>query len=206
MATPSFAADIVRPALKAPVYVAPFSWSGFYVGINGGYGWGTTKLSNALGDQNFNNTGGLAGLTLGYNLQTGNWVWGIEGDIDASWLKGNNDDGPLCAGGCEMKQTWFSTIRGRVGYSFDRWLPYFTGGVAMGDAKFTSPFGTQTSTRTGWTIGGGLEWAFMGAWSAKIEYLYADLGTKTCDAATCGVSTDVGLTENVFRVGLNYRF
>ncbi len=209
MATPSLAADLPRPAFKAPVYVAPFSWSGFYVGINGGYGWGTTKLSNVLGTQNFNDTGGLVGGTIGYNLQTGNWVWGLEGDLDASWLKGDSTAAPLCAGGigCELKQTWFGTARGRIGYAFDRWLPYATGGLAVGDSKITVPNGNaQTDTRTGWTAGAGVEWAFMGAWSAKLEYLYADLGTKTCAAATCFVATNVALTQNLVRLGLNYRF
>src|ERR1051325_8538123 len=158
MVTPSFAADIVRPSLKAPVFVAPFSWSGFYVGVNGGYGWGTTKLSNIIGNQSFNDTGGLVGGTVGYNLQTGHWVWGFEGDIDASWLKGTSSAAPMCALGCELKQSWFATARGRVGYAFDRWLPYFTGGLAMGDSKITVTNnasllgilgGSQTDTRTG---------------------------------------------------------
>jgi outer membrane immunogenic protein len=94
--------------------VAPFSWSGFYVGINGGYGWDTADLSNTIGTQTFDTTGGLVGITLGYNLQTGNWVWGLEGDIDASWLKGTSNTVPLCAGrvGCENKNTWFGTARG----------------------------------------------------------------------------------------------
>jgi len=209
MATPSLAADLPRPAYKAPVYVAPFSWSGFYVGINGGYAWGSTKLTNVVGTQSFDTTGGLAGGTLGYNLQTGNWVWGLEGDIDASWLKGDSTSAPLCAGGvgCELKQTWFGTARGRIGYAFDRWLPYATGGLAVGDSKITVPnSNSQTDTRVGWTAGAGLEWAFLGAWSAKIEYLYADLGTKTCAAATCVVATDVDMTENIVRLGINYRF
>jgi outer membrane immunogenic protein len=208
MAGPSLAADL-HPPLKAPVYVAPFSWSGFYVGINGGYAWGTAKMTNVIGSQSFDTNGGLVGGTLGYNLQTGNWVWGLEGDFDASWLKGDDNTAPLCAGGvsCEFKQTWFATARGRIGYAFDRWLPFVTGGLAVGDGKITVPSNnTQTDTRTGWTAGAGLEWAFMGAWSAKIEYLYADLGTKTCAAATCGIATDVEATQNIVRLGVNYRF
>src|SRR3954469_13784892 len=84
VATPSFAADIVRPSLKAPVFVAPFSWSGFYVGINGGYGWGTADWSSTGTAASVKPKGGLVGGTLGYNMQTGNWVWGIEGDLDWS--------------------------------------------------------------------------------------------------------------------------
>src|SRR6185437_2529291 len=91
MAGPSSAADLPRPAYKAPAYVAaPFSWSGFYVGINGGYGWGTSSWSNGAVFGNFDTKGYLAGGTLGYNLQTGVWVWGLEADLDYSTLKGTD--------------------------------------------------------------------------------------------------------------------
>lgn len=209
MAVPSLAADLPRPAYKAPVYVAPFSWSGFYVGINGGYGWGTsnwTLTGTGISTGNFDINGGVVGGTAGYNLQTGNWVWGIEGDIDYSTIKGTETT--ICgAGGCQTKNSWLATLRGRVGYAFDRWLPYVTGGGAFGDVKMTPAGGTsETDTQAGWTVGAGVEWAFMGAWSAKLEYLYVDLGSANCSAATCGVSTDVDFKTNLVRAGLNYRF
>jgi len=206
-ASPSFAADLPR---KAPIYVAPgFSWSGFYVGINGGYGWGKSNWSltgttATTGD--FDVNGGLVGGTVGYNLQTGNWVWGLEGDFDASWIKGA--DTATCGGsGCETKNSWFATARGRIGYAWDRWLPYLTGGAAFGDVKMTTPLGGgETETRIGWTVGGGVEYAFLGAWSAKLEYLYADLGTASCSAANCVADFDVKFKTNIVRAGLNYRF
>jgi outer membrane immunogenic protein len=207
MATPSLAADLPR---KAPVsYVAPFSWSGFYVGINGGYGWGTSDWSSAVTSGHPKPTGGLAGGTLGYNIQTGNWVWGIEGDIDWADLKGSDTGTGVCTGGsgCETRNRWLGTIRGRVGYAFDRWLPYLTGGGAFGDVKMQTAAGTAaTETPMGWTIGAGVEWAFMGAWSAKLEYLYVDLGDSTCGASVCGIATTVSDKTNLVRAGLNYRF
>ena len=205
MATPSLAADLPRPAFKAPVYVAPFSWSGFYVGINTGYMWGSTKWSGGAGSFNVDPTGWMGGGTAGYNLQTGNWVWGIEGDIDYANLKGTNSN--IC-GGCTFKDTWLSTVRGRIGYAFDRWLPYATGGVAFGNAYVSTPGGSVNRTQTGWTAGAGVEYAFLGNWSAKLEYLYVDLGTATCNFATCAIPTNasVDFTSNVVRVGLNYRF
>ncbi|HZT26868.1 MAG TPA: outer membrane protein [Pseudolabrys sp.] len=209
MAAPSLAADLPRPAYKAPVYVAPFSWTGFYVGINGGYGWGTsdwTFTGTGVSTGNFDIKGGLVGGTLGYNLQTGNWVWGIEGDFDASWIKGT-DTTTCVAPGCETRNRWLATLRGRVGYAFDHWLPYITGGGAFGDVKMTTPAATsETDTQAGWTAGAGVEWAFLGNWSAKLEYLYVDLGKANCSAATCGVSTDVDFKTNVVRAGVNYRF
>ncbi len=209
MVSPSLAADLPRPAYKAPLYVAPFSWTGFYVGINGGYGWGKSDWSSAVTTDAVKPKGGVVGGTLGYNLQTGSWVWGLEGDFDYSAMDGTNIGTGACAGaiGCETKNRWFATTRGRVGYAWDRWLPYITGGAAFGDIKMTPNNGlSETKTKVGWTLGGGVEYAFMGAWSAKIEYLYADLGKATCSATTCGIDTDVKFNANIVRLGLNYRF
>ena len=211
LAQPSFAADLARPVYKAPAapyFVAPFSWTGFYVGINGGYGWGKSDWSSTAGTANTTPKGWLVGGTLGYNLQTGVWVWGLEADIDFSTMDGTNVGTGICAGGgCETKNTWFGTGRGRIGYAAGRFLPYITGGAAFGDVKMTTAAGMSTTdTRVGWTVGGGLEYAFLGAWSAKVEYLYADLGNATCEAATCGVDTEVSYKTNIVRAGINYRF
>ena len=212
MASPSFAADLPRPVYKAPAapYIAPFSWSGFYVGINGGYGWGKSDWSSAVTTGSTKPKGGLVGVTLGYNLQTGNWVWGVDGDFDASWMKGSDNTGTgVCTGadGCQTENSWFGTVRGRIGYAWNRWMPYITGGGAFSDIKMTPNMGaSETDTRFGWTAGVGMEWAFTGAWSTKIEYLYADLGTATCAAATCGIDTDVDFKTNLVRVGVTYRF
>jgi outer membrane immunogenic protein len=133
MAAPSSAADLPRP-YKSPVYAPPpvFSWTGFYVGINGGYAWGNAEVSNSLGsfttDQQH---GGLLGATLGYNLQTGVWVWGLEGDIDYAFINGNVSNSVAGCPNCEVKNTYFATARGRIGYAMDRWLPYFTGGAPV---------------------------------------------------------------------------
>ena len=205
MALPSFAADMPRPAYKAPSSAEPWNWTGFYVGINGGYAWGRSSWTNpatggTTGD--FNVSGALAGGTVGYNLQTGLWVWGAEADIDASWIKGT--DATIC---CETKNQWLATARGRIGYAFDRWLPFLTGGAAFGDIKMTPVgFPAETSTKIGWTAGGGLEYAFQGAWSAKVEYLYVDLGKASCSVATCGVANDVTFKTSIVRGGINYHF
>lgn len=211
VASPSFAADLPRAAYKSPLSVAPFSWSGFYVGINGGYGWGKsnwTIVGTGLSTGNFNTSGGLIGGTIGYNLQTGSLVLGLEGDLDASWIKGT-DTATCGTPGCETKNSWLGTARGRIGYAWDRWLPFITGGAAFGDIKMTTPASTsQTTTKVGWTLGGGLEYAFMGPWSTKIEYLYADLGKGKCDIGPCGglISFESPLKVNVVRLGVNYRF
>ena len=208
MVTPSLAADIVapRPIYKGPAYVAPvFTWSGFYVGINGGYGFGNTSWSGGgLGTGGFSTNGWLIGGTLGYNLQTGNWVWGIEGDFD--WA--NNKGSHACGGGtCTTTNDWLGTIRGRVGYAFDRFLPYFTAGGAYGNIKMDPPGASDDSeARFGWVVGGGVEWAFLSNWSAKLEYLYADLGTAHCNIGACGAGSSVKFNTSMIRTGINYRW
>jgi outer membrane immunogenic protein len=210
IAAPSLAADLPRPAYKAPyrnpVYVAPFSWTGFYFGINGGYGWGKSDWNDALGaSDGFNVKGALVGATVGYNLQTGAWVWGVEGDIDVSWIKGSTP-AAFCVN-CETRNDWLATARGRIGYAWDRWMPFLTGGAAFGDIKANDFGGSDTKTKIGWTAGAGIEYAFMGEWSVKAEYLYVDLGKATCGTAACGIDTDVSFKKvNLGRIGVNYRF
>jgi outer membrane immunogenic protein len=102
------------------------------------------------------------------------------------------------------------TPAGRTGVAFGTVLPYLTGGLAIADIEAGGRgLGTTSSTtKAGWTVGTGIEWAVVGPWTAKVEYLYADLGKASCSIATCGGTgpADVKLTENVVRAGLNYRF
>jgi outer membrane immunogenic protein len=205
------AADLGRRhqmPVKAPAYTAPgFNWTGFYVGINGGGAWGRSNWTNPLASTgDFNVSGGLLGGTVGYNWQAGRVVYGVEGDIDWSGVKGSTTTN--CVGGCEFKNEWLGTARGRIGYAFERLLPYVTGGLAVGDLKSTTVLGSATETRVGWTVGAGLEAAITGPLTAKIEYLYADLGKASCPAGICavGVATDVNYRVNIVRAGLNYHF
>jgi outer membrane immunogenic protein len=205
------AADLPAPSYKAPAYVAPAltsTWTGFYLGVNAGYGFGKSRwdipaFAATTGD--FNVKGAMAGGTFGYNYQTGTWVWGLEGDIDASWMKGSNTN--LCVPECETKNTWLGTARARIGYAgWSNWLPYFTGGAAFGDIKATQGVKTFSKTNVGYALGAGVEYAFRGPWSAKLEYLYADLGKATCDATVCGTEVDVKFKTNIIKLGVNYRF
>ena len=205
-AMPASAADLPRGSTpyRAPAYVAQYNWTGFYLGINGGGGFGDSNW-NGLAVSN-SPSGGMIGGTAGYNWQGAGspWVFGLEGDIDWTNLKASTACGAL---NCQTRNNWLGTARGRVGYAFDRFLPYFTGGLAVGDieANRTGLIGS-TSTNAGWTVGVGIEGVIAGNWTAKLEYLYADLGSTTCIAVACGVATNVDLTVNVVRGGLNYRF
>jgi outer membrane immunogenic protein len=201
------AADLSRRAqmpVKAPEYMAPvYLWSGPYVGINGGGGWGDSSWTNT---GNFDISGGMIGGTIGYNWQQGPWVVGLEADVDWSNIKGSTTVG--CVTGCETRNTWLGTGRGRIGYAWDRFLPYFTGGVAFGGVEANRPgFTGSSETRAGWTLGGGVEFAFAPQWSAKVEYLHVDLGDFNC-GTSCGTFSpnNVDFTANLVRGGVNYRF
>jgi outer membrane immunogenic protein len=204
------AADLPRrqamPA-QAPVYLTPaYNWTGFYVGINGGGGWGKSDWNNTFGTADAKLSGGLAGGTLGANYQINQLVLGVEGDVDWSNIKGGTSNG-ICGGTtCNTRNSWLATARGRIGYAADRWMPYVTGGAAFGDIKADAGFGSETKTRTGWTVGGGLEAAIAGPWTAKVEYLYVDLGKGDCGTGVCGTPTNVDFKAHVVRAGLNYRF
>jgi outer membrane immunogenic protein len=213
------AADIHR---AAPVYKAPsadpapqaFDWTGFYLGLNGGYAGGRSSWSDpaaGAASGGFNTSGGTVGGQIGYNWQTGPLVLGAESDMN--WLnsRGSSSAGGVCAtdggGNCQTQQNWLGTTRARVGYAFDRWLPYITGGVAYGHVRATQPSGTSSTTRTGWVAGGGVEYGISRNWSAKLEYLHADLGTATFMGAASGTPTlSVPIKDDLARVGLNYRW
>jgi outer membrane immunogenic protein len=202
------AADLsVAPLYKAPPpAIAPaYNWSGFYLGINGGGGWGHSNWDTS--SDRIGLSGGLVGGTAGYNWQLGSAVLGVEGDIDWANLKGTNAS-TLCPAGCSTSDTWLSTVRGRAGYAFGGVLPYVTGGLAMGDVRATTlGFAGASNTSAGWTAGGGIEFALPGNWSAKAEYLYVDLGKFNCGTACNGLPTDnVSMHDNIVRAGVNYRF
>jgi outer membrane immunogenic protein len=205
------AADIPRPIYKsARSVVAYYNWTGFYLGANGGYGWGTSDwTAGPVGVAGLKPKGWLAGGTLGYNYQIGSFVWGLEGDFDWSDIKASSACGIAGVVSCETEQTWLSTFRGRLGYAFDRWLPYITGGGAYGHIKATAAIpglsATASSNQLGWTVGAGLEYAFLSNWSAKIEYLYVDLGSFNTTAFSV-VPINIDLKENIVRAGLNYKF
>jgi len=196
------AADLPRRQAmptKAPIYAAPYNWTGFYIGLNGGGGWGHSDISAPL-SASVDANGGLGGGTIGYNYQTGQVVFGLEGDGDWSGLRGSTVCGATT---CDIHNDWLATARGRVGYAFDRFLPYVTGGAAFGNIKTSvAGVGDTDTSRAGWTLGGGLEVAIAGPWTAKIEYLHVDLGS----ASTAVAGADASFHSDIARAGVNYRF
>jgi outer membrane immunogenic protein len=205
-ASAAFAADIPRLVTKARPLPHVTNWAGLYAGINGGAGFDTSNFANA--DAKIRARGALIGGTAGYNFQRGRMVWGIEGDL--AWTDAHG--GVACgAFFCEAKNNWLGTVRGRAGRAFDRWLPYFTAGVAAGhvETSSTNPATLPASeTKIGWVAGLGVEHAFAPNWSAKLEYLYVCLG-RIGGGSVCTTSTtsdNISIKQSVVRLGINYKF
>jgi outer membrane immunogenic protein len=207
--TSAAAADLSPVYTKAPPMVAPqFSWTGFYIGANIGYGFGNATASSAgvSGSENLN--GVLGGGQIGYNWQFGNWVLGIEGDG-----QGTDQKASFSAGGVteDDSMPWFATVRGRIGYAVaPTWMIYGTAGGAWADFKSTLTvpgFGTATweVTHGGWSAGAGIEGAINQSWSWKAEYLHIDTGTFSTTVFGA-IPAQVRLTDDIGRVGINYHF
>jgi outer membrane immunogenic protein len=212
-APPAYPVNAPPAYAKAPYAPPAYDWTGFYAGINGGGSWGRVPWS-ADPDATAGTTtvsSGLIGGTIGYNAQNlGPFVLGEEFDFD--W-RGINAAIPAasCAPGCAFKSDWLATGRLRFGYAIDRFLPYVTGGVSIGDVTQSSvgeQFGSAKSVSFNWTAGAGLEFVVSGPLTAKLEYLYVNHTNTACDAECSGGAGPIrmGLNENIFRVGLNYRF
>ena len=204
VSTAAFAADMpARTYTKAPAIMAPamYNWTGFYVGLNGGYGW---VNSGGAG----NPSGFIGGGQIGYNWQAmgSPLVLGIEGDFQGADL----DETVALGGGvtATTRANAFGTVRGRIGYAFDRAMIYATGGWAYTrtSLELSGPGGSVSSSdwSSGWALGGGLEYAFAGPWSVKLEYLHVDSGDVTLTLA--GVPVTGSYDMDIVRAGLNYRF
>ncbi|MGY3033388.1 outer membrane immunogenic protein [Bradyrhizobium sp. USDA 4354] len=166
-----------------------YSWAGPYLGGNIGYEWGSVD-NNPTKPSGF-----VGGVQAGYNFQNGPWVFGVEGDIQAT---GADDTfAPW-----KFSNPWFGTLRGRAGYAFSNVLFYGTAGLAFGELRGQTFGWTESHTTAGWTIGAGAEVGLAPNWSAKLEYLYIDLSTS--QFAITGVSN--GYSASVVRAGVNYRF
>lgn len=198
-ASPVAAADLGRapaPVVKAPpAFAAPvFSWTGFYIGGNAGYGWGNGQ--DALGIAGIDPSGGFGGGQLGVNYQFGNnVVAGLEADLQGGDISAGS-------GALSSNLDMLGTVRGRLGYAFGRVLPYVTGGFAYGTNSIDNLGASQSKTLTGWTAGAGIEYAITDHWTAKTEYLYTDLGSKFYDT----IGADAGVTAHTAKVGINFKF
>jgi outer membrane immunogenic protein len=219
-ATQAFAADLpppMAPPPRAPAAYIPvspaYNWSGFYIGLNAGYGFGDSTW-DAPASGNFAVNGAMAGGTLGWNYQIGQLVLGIEGDYDWQNVRGSSNSGGCVGlangfvGGCDTASNWYGTFRGRIGYAMDRIMVYGTaGGAVAGIKASTADLPWSSNTELGWAAGAGIEGAITDNLTAKVEYLFTDYGSTSCPAGSCGFGAgNVKFDESMVRVGLNYKF
>jgi outer membrane immunogenic protein len=234
-AAPAYAADLpARMPTKAPVVMESiYNWTGLYIGAHVGYGWADKDWN-----QTFSSFGlapdrttspnkpnsFLGGGQIGFNWQTGQMVFGIEGD--ASWTDASDCGRPhavfISYHGCDQVN-WYATATARLGLASGPALFYVKGGAAFAGEEhnitFTTPAGvtsvvtdTPDDTRFGWTVGGGVEYAFAPNWSAKIEYNFMDFGKQsysfTYAASPAGLVErwDINQQVHVAKFGINYRF
>jgi len=224
------AADLTYEEQVVIVDAPAFNWTGFYAGVHAGYGWADVKnplVDNGIYGDAFNGgdkpDGFFGGAQIGYNQQFSNRVvLGIEADAAFADLKDSGQaisgdlDGDFYRYNAKTEINALGTVRARLGYAADRFLPYVTGGLAWANTKYSFDFDTSSpflfgnysdsQLYTGWTVGAGLEYAVTSHVTAKIEYLYADLGSKNFDVPEFGqTSVDLSSLQTV-KFGLNYKF
>jgi outer membrane immunogenic protein len=257
-AVPAMAADM-KPApvyTKAPMMAPVYSWTGAYIGLNAGYGWGDSEVStstlnppvqyfatssvvaiNAVGAQTIKPNGFTGGGQIGYNWQSSSvTVVGLEADFQYFGLRGSSN---LTTGypafapttftiNQSVQTDWLATFRARLGYLVTpSALLYITGGGAVTDLKgsfsFTDTFSAATesasfsSTKLGWTVGGGVEWRLWSGWTAKAEYLFVSFPSASVTSNNLVVASGTGprplqtfthsadLDASIARFGLNYK-
>jgi len=247
----AFAADLPsRTMAPTTPYIPPppppvFTWTGFYVGANAGvafgnnnnggvasYGFTAPAPGTAYVSSGNTNTRFTGGGQIGYNWQSGAFVYGLEADFD---YLGNNNSGIAVPGGATTpyfvavhgnNDDFLGTVRGRLGYAVDRALFYVTGGLAYGGNSgggsvtyyptSGGPYAYTSSgnnSNVGYAVGGGIEYAFTPNWTGRVEYLYVDRGNKNttylAPTGAPGGSTFIATNhnqDNLIRVGLNYKF
>jgi outer membrane immunogenic protein len=212
----ALAADL--PSRRPPPVYAPvpiFTWTGFYVGADIGYAWGYNNYTLAGVLPYYNKPNGeIGGLHIGYNYQISQFVVGIEGDVQGADF---NNSTTLLGLNTSTRVPVEGSIRGRLGYAWDRTLFFVTGGAVFGDIEnnynilgIYDPHGTYTKTRTGYTVGGGIEYALSNNWSVRGEYRYADFGRSTdnifSNLVPGGVPLSSHVVEHKVTVGFSYKF
>jgi len=219
---PAIAADLPQPmpppppqapAAYIPMTASVYNWGGVYLGVNGGYGFGSNSWTagalssgSLLTTGNFNVSGALVGSTLGVNIQADAFVFGVEGDFDGSWIKGSTN-GCIPPAACDTQNNWLATARGRLGYAVDRALIYGTIGGAFGNIQANTAGTTfQQAAKPGWTAGGGVEAAFADNWTARAEYLFVDLQDANLTGTFVTPITVKLDNVSIVRLGLDYKF
>ncbi len=211
------AADLRLKAPPAPPPPPPFSWTGFYIGGELGGAWTNGTVTDSIFGLSVStdHSGFIGGGVVGFNYQTGNVVFGVEGDFDGTSLSATGNGVPTGIGTLQASANtdWVSSLAGRIGYAADRALFYVKGGGGwVGNTASITNLNTGaavsvSNTNSGWLIGGGLEWAFESNWSTKLEFDYLALNSWSWNSALFPAETFTASRNiSMLKVGLNYRF
>jgi outer membrane immunogenic protein len=232
LAHASVAALVAATPALAAAPPPSFNWTGCYIGLHEGGGWGRSGFSdapngvlvdfNSGGTINDNTSGWLGGGQAGCDVQAlNNWVFGFEGQFAGANISGTASNPFIAVAGFGdpfyAKTEWLANVTGRAGYTWDRVLVYAKAGVGWAGNKYSAPdrfYGgayTASETRSGWALGGGVEWAFANGWSAKAEYLHYGLGDAALGFMNPGAfiltsPTNVNLRVDTVTVGVSWHF
>jgi outer membrane immunogenic protein len=211
-ASATMAADIPAAAPSPRAYASPaYDWTGFYIGAMGGYGW-SDQVRSTIGGLTVTASsndlkGAFGGGTVGYNIQSGMVVYGIE--ADAAWSGMKHSETAFGLTLADKIQS-FGSVTGRLGWAAGPALIYAKGGYAWADNQISATaFGvtlSQSRFHSGWTIGGGLEYLFVPNWSGKVEYMYADYGNANYLPTLIAGGIGLGTTTHTIKAGVNYHF
>ena len=216
----ALAADLPsrRPPPVLPV-IPVFTWTGFYLGVDGGYGWQNIRETGIFGglpfyQLNYRATGPVGGGHAGFNWQVSQFVFGMEGDVLYSSMRVTGPANALLFNNAVWRSGVEGSIRGRIGIAFDRFLAYATGGVAFETFRLRQNFlfapgfaDTFTPSRAGLTVGGGVEYAFTNNWLARVEGRYSDFGTfNNASVVLPGLFFRQRVTETKITGGISYKF
>ncbi|TKT73004.1 porin family protein [Afipia massiliensis] len=231
------AADMAPRYKAPPPVVAPiWTWTGFYAGIHVGYGWSDSSVVITqtgfpgldVATLGSDSNGVVGGGQIGYNWQFApSWVLGIEGDISGTGIRTTNS-AAVTVGGApfpglfhlqDRSVDWMASIRGRLGFTWDRWMIYGTGGGAWADINYRNHLVVGgafnpldvSRTQSGWVAGGGVEYAVSNNWTVRAEYLYYDFGDETIinlSPIVAGGANNARWDNqfHVVRAGVNYKF
>ena len=216
----ALAADL--PSRKAPpiVPIVPvFTWTGFYIGVDGGYGSQQIRENGIFGglsayNLSYRASGPVGGGHVGFNWQVNQFVFGMEGDVLGTSMRVNAPFNVFLFNNSVWRSGVEGSIRGRVGVAFDRFMLYATGGVAFETFRLRENFlfapgfnDSFTPSRAGLTVGGGVEYAFTNNWLARVEGRYSDFGTfNNASVLVGGLFYRERLTEVKVTGGISYKF
>ena len=207
LSMPAFAAD---PTVDVPMTAPGFDWTGYYAGLQAGYGWGQSDISGTEGEPfsvSPDIDGGFVGGPVAGLWQFDQAVIGAEAELNYSSVSGTTEAEPGNNFGTDIK--WFGSVNAKAGYAMDRVLVYGIGGVAFAGIETSQSAGSafsETRTNVGWTLGAGVDYALTDKFVVGAQYRYYDFGSEHYDGSADFVGRDQDTKLNTVGINLSYKF